>query len=87
MKNKLENLLQFPCSFTYKVIGLAHPELINNVIKRIQIYIPGDYTPVIKSSNKGNYISIAVTVFAKNFYEIENLYLELSKINMVKIVL
>ncbi|CAL4324316.1 UPF0250 protein YbeD [Buchnera aphidicola (Thelaxes suberi)] len=87
MKSKLEKLLNFPCSFTYKVIGFSNPELIDNVIKIVQIHIPGDYVPQIKSSNKGKFISISVTVFATTFSQIENLYIELSKINTVRIVL
>ncbi|WP_343128518.1 DUF493 family protein YbeD [Buchnera aphidicola (Kurisakia onigurumii)] len=87
MKTNLEKMLTLPCSFTYKVIGLSNPELVNKVIKVIQTYIPGDYSPQTKLSNKGNYISISVTIFAKNFTQIEKLYFELSKINMVKLVL
>lgn len=87
MKNKLEELLKFPCSFTYKVIGIARPELIDQLVKVIQLRIPGDYIPQIKSSNKGTYISVSITVFARNFEQIENLYYDISKINMVRMVL
>ncbi|WP_343192076.1 DUF493 family protein YbeD [Buchnera aphidicola (Formosaphis micheliae)] len=87
MKTKLEKMLKFPCSFTYKVIGLAQPELVDKIVKVIQLRLPGDYAPNIKSSNKGNYLSISITVFAKNFSEIEILYHELSKINLVRMVL
>ncbi|BBI01370.1 uncharacterized protein BUCNMO_368 [Buchnera aphidicola (Nipponaphis monzeni)] len=86
MEKKLKSMLTFPCSFTYKIIGTANPELVDNIIKVIQLQIPGDYTPQIKSSNKGNYISISVTIHANNLFQIKNLYYELSKINMVKII-
>ncbi|WP_343126474.1 DUF493 family protein YbeD [Buchnera aphidicola] len=87
MQITLEKMLKFPCTFTYKVIGLSQPELTNNIIKVIQIHIPGDYIPQIKSSNKGTYLSISVTICAKNFQQIENLYNELSKIHLVRMVL
>ncbi|QCI18443.1 DUF493 family protein [Buchnera aphidicola (Aphis nasturtii)] len=87
MKTKLREMLKFPCFFTYKIIGLAKPELIDQVIKVIQIQIPGDYTPQVKSSNRGNYISISITICAKNFKQIERLYHDISQINMVRMVL
>ncbi|WP_075432117.1 DUF493 family protein YbeD [Buchnera aphidicola] len=87
MKSSIEKIMKFPCSFTYKVIGLSQPELTNNIIKIIQLHIPGDYVPKIKSSNKGTYLSISVTIFAKNFKQIETLYNELSKIHLVRMVL
>ena len=33
---KLNELLEFPCSFTYKVMGEAKPELVDKVITVIQ---------------------------------------------------
>ncbi|ANF17196.1 hypothetical protein XW81_02230 [Buchnera aphidicola (Schlechtendalia chinensis)] len=87
MKNKLEKMLKFPCLFTYKVIGLAQPELIDRIIKVIQCKLPGDYIPQIKSSNKGNYLSISITICANNFKQIESLYHELNNINIVRMVL
>lgn len=87
MKNKLEKMLNFPCLFTYKIIGLAQPELIDQIIKVIQYKLPGDYIPHIKSSNKGNYLSVSITIYANNFEEIEYLYHKLSNINIVRMVL
>ncbi|CAL4325509.1 UPF0250 protein YbeD [Buchnera aphidicola (Protaphis terricola)] len=87
MKTKLREMLKFPCFFTYKIIGLSKPELIDQIIKVIQIQIPGDYIPQIKSSSRGNYISISITICAKNFKQIEKLYYDISQINMVRIVL
>lgn len=87
MKKTLKKLLKFPCTFTYKIIGLSKPELTDKIIRVIQSKIPGDYVPYIKESKKGTYISVSVTICAKNFKQIENLYQELSKINLVRIVL
>ncbi|CAL4325127.1 UPF0250 protein YbeD [Buchnera aphidicola (Neophyllaphis podocarpi)] len=87
MKNKLHELIKFPCNFTYKVIGMAHPELVDKIIRVIQLQIPGDYAPVVKKSNRGNYLSISITIFASNINQIEHLYYELSRINIVRIVL
>ena len=33
MKTKLNELLEFPCPFTYKVMGIAEPQLVNRWLK------------------------------------------------------
>lgn len=87
MKTKLSELLEFPTPFTFKIMGDADPDLVNEVIGVIQKYAPGDYTPNIKPSSKGNYYSISVTIEAKDAQQIENLYEALSKIENVRMVL
>ncbi len=87
MKTKLNELLDFPCSFTYKVVGLAKPELAGQVTEVVQRHIPGEYTPQIKPSSKGNYRSVSITVTATHIQQIEILYEELSKLELVRMVL
>ncbi|MXP67555.1 DUF493 family protein YbeD [Pantoea sp. Aalb] len=87
MESKLNKLLKFPTPFTYKVMGLAQPELINQVVKIVQNYIPGMYTPDVKISSKGNYYSISIKIIATNSEQIETLYKELSNIKSVRLVL
>ncbi len=87
MKTKLDELLQFPCSFTYKVMGLAKPELVDQVVELVQRYIPGDYTPQVRASSGGNYHAISITVIATYVEQIEILYAELSKLESVRMVL
>ncbi|XOD69942.1 MAG: DUF493 family protein YbeD [Sodalis sp. (in: enterobacteria)] len=87
MKTKLKEFLEFPCSFTYKVMGLAQPQLVNLVVEVVQRNIPGNYSLQVKSSNKGNYKSISITIIATNIEQIETVYEELSNIDIVRIVL
>lgn len=84
---KLNELLEFPCAFTYKVMGEAKPELVDKVITVIQRHAPGDYSPSIKSSSKGNYHSVSVTINAIHINQIESLYKELGEIDIVRMVL
>ncbi len=84
---KLHELLEFPCDFPYKVMGLAQPDLQDKVLAVVQKHIPGDYSPTIKPSSKGNYHSVSVTVRAENIEQIESLYKELAEIDIVKMVL
>ncbi|HFT0297379.1 TPA: DUF493 family protein YbeD [Proteus mirabilis] len=87
MKTKLNELLEFPCSFTYKVMGHAKPELVDQVVEVIQRHAPGDYTPSVKPSSKGNYHSVSVTINATHIEQVENLYKELGELELVRMVL
>ena len=42
MKTKLNELLEFPTPFTYKVMGQALPELVDQVVEVVQRHAPGD---------------------------------------------
>ncbi|KAB7661182.1 DUF493 family protein YbeD [Plesiomonas shigelloides] len=86
-KTKLNELLEFPCSFTYKVMGLAQPELVDKVMNVVQKHAPGDYTPSVKPSSKGNYHSVSVTITATHIDQVETLYEELGAIDIVRMVL
>lgn len=87
MKTKLNELLKFPCPFTYKVMGSVQPKLVSQVVKVVQCYAPGDYSPQVKLSKKGNYYSVSITITATHVEQIETLYEELGKIENVRIVL
>ncbi|SJL82691.1 DUF493 family protein YbeD [Vibrio palustris] len=84
---KLKDLLEFPCSFTYKVMGYAKPELPDLVLEVIQRHAPGNYSPKIKPSAKGNYNAVSVTINATSIEQVETLYKELGEIEIVRMVL
>jgi putative lipoic acid-binding regulatory protein len=84
---KLKDLLEFPCSFTFKVMGYAKPDLPEKVLAVIQRHAPGDYTPTIKPSAKGNYHSVSVNITATSIEQVETLYKELGEIDIVRMVL
>ncbi|MBG6241131.1 MAG: DUF493 family protein [Candidatus Symbiopectobacterium sp. Dall1.0] len=87
MKTKLNELLEFPCSFTYRVMGLAQPELVDRVLEVVQRHAPGDYSPLVKQSSKGNYHSVSITITATHIEQVETLYEELGAIDIVRVVL
>ncbi|CAJ0993039.1 DUF493 family protein YbeD [Pantoea sp. Nvir] len=87
MKTKLNVQLEFPTPFTYKVLGLAQQELVDRIVEVVQHHVPGDYLPNIKSSSKGNYYSVSITIHATHIEQIETLYEELGKIDIVRMVL
>lgn len=87
MKTKLNELLEFPCSFTFRVMGHAQPELVDRVIEVVQRHAPGDYSPQVKPSSKGNYHSVSITLIATHIEQVETLYEELGAIDIVRVVL
>ncbi|AEW44401.1 hypothetical protein SCc_231 [Serratia symbiotica str. 'Cinara cedri'] len=82
-KTKLNELLAFPCTFTYKVIGIAHPELVKRVIEIVQRYVQENFKLQVKSSSKGKYHSVSITINATNINQVETLYEELGNLELV----
>ena len=87
MKTKLNELLEFPTPFTYKVMGLAQPELVDQVVEVVQRHAPGDYSPDVKPSSKGNYLGATAQVNVESQEQLDKIYHALTAHPMVKMVL
>lgn len=87
MHTKFDELLEFPCEFSFKVMGVASEHLADQVIEVIQVHAPGDYHPDIRPSSKGNYYSVSVSVVVLSKNHIETLYRALADIPDVRYVL
>ena len=87
LNTRFEELMEFPASFSFKVVGEADEELADKVVAVVQKHVPGDYVPSSKVSSKGTYNSVTIRVTVQNKYEIETLYKELAAIDGVKRVL
>ncbi|MBD1575031.1 MULTISPECIES: DUF493 family protein YbeD [Vibrio] len=83
----LKDLLEFPCKFTFKVMGYAKPELPDLILAVIQKHAPGDYSPSVKPSAKGTYNAVSVSITATSIEQVEILYKELGEIDIVRMVL
>ncbi len=83
----LRELLEFPCQFTYKVMGYAKPELTDKVLSVISSHVPGPHTAKLKESGKGTYHAVSVTITATSIEQVETLYKELGEIDIVRMVL
>ncbi len=51
---KLKDLLEFPCQFTYKVMGYAKPELPELVLEVIQRHAPATTALPLSLVEKGH---------------------------------
>ncbi|HHT7890226.1 DUF493 family protein YbeD [Pasteurella multocida] len=84
---KLKDLLEFPCAFTFKVVGANRADLIDDVVVVVQKYAKGDYNPRQQLSSKGTYNSVSIDIIAEHIEQVEVLYVELAKIDGVRMVL
>lgn len=87
LNTRFEELMEFPASFPFKVVGNADETLADKVVAVVQKHVPGDYSPSTKTSSKGTYNSVTIRVTVNNKEQIETLYKELAAIEGVKRVL
>ncbi|AGH45594.1 DUF493 family protein YbeD [Paraglaciecola psychrophila] len=87
MDTNFDKLLDFPCQQTFKIMGIAHERLPQDVITCLQVHAPGDYVPKVKPSSKGTYHSISLSITVTSKAHMETLYVELAKLELVKVVL
>jgi putative lipoic acid-binding regulatory protein len=87
MDTKFDELLEFPCVQTFKVMGVADPKLPEHVITCLQEHAPGDYSPNIKPSSKGTYHSLSLSVKVTSKEHMETIYTEISSLELVRVVL
>ncbi|MBO7173462.1 MAG: DUF493 domain-containing protein [Burkholderiaceae bacterium] len=84
-----KELLEFPCVFPLKVMGLKHAEFkstIGDVVKQHA----ADFDPstiTTRDSAGGKYEALAVTINAQSREQLDGLYMALTKHPMVKVVL
>ncbi len=89
MSDNKESLLEFPCAFPLKIMGLAHDGLAQAVLEVVLRHAP-DYdgaTMEMRASSTGKYLSLTCTVRATSQPQLDNLYRELTSHPMVKVVL
>ncbi|GGA78623.1 YbeD family protein [Neiella sp. HB171785] len=87
MDTKFGELLDFPCNFPFKVLGVADESLPDKIVAVVQQHAPGDYAPKVKPSSKGNYHSVTIDVTVTSKEHVETLYKALGDIDLVRYVL
>jgi putative lipoic acid-binding regulatory protein len=84
-----ETLIEFPCDFSIKVMGEAHMDFSNEIIKTIQQKLPSFNASQVemRGSSGGKYISLTCTVYVTSKLELDDIYRALSAHPMSKFVL
>ncbi len=84
-----EKLLQFPCDFPIKMMGRDQPEFRKTAVALVEQHageIPHDAIRTA-SSRKGNFLSITITINAKNQKQLDDIYHDLSEHDEILVVL
>ena len=84
-----ETLLKFPCVFPLKVIGRNVAEFEGEVLTIIQKHVPeAQRENVTRRPSAGNkYLALTVTFVADNQMQLDELYLELNRHELVLVTL
>ena len=84
-----ESLLQFPCDFPIKVMGVGGPEFQRLVVDLVRRRAPDlDETRVrVRDSRAGRYQSVTVKVLARDRAQLDAIYQDLSGHPQIKLVL
>lgn len=89
MAEEKDTLLEFPCEFPLKVMGLAKGALAQTVLEIVRRHAP-DFdgeTMEMRASSTGRYISVTCNINATSKPQLDALYRELSGHPLVKVVL
>ncbi len=84
-----DTLLEFPCAFPLKIMGLADGALAQSVLAIVQQHAP-DFdgaTIETRASSGGKYVSLTCTINATSKPQLDALYRELSSHPLIKVVL
>ena len=83
------SLIEFPCLFPIKVMGLNQSGLIEGVLNIVRQVDPHFDTQTIEQrhSKGGNYLGITVSVQVTDQIQLDGLYRQLTKHPLVKVVL
>ncbi len=84
-----ETLLEFPCEFPVKAMGLACVELEIAVIEIINRHVDnlGEGAVTMRPSKNGKYMAITINVTAHSKQQLDAIYMELTACEYVSIAL
>ncbi|MFY7698238.1 MAG: YbeD family protein [Legionella sp.] len=89
MTNSRQTLIEFPCDFCIKIIGMNHSCFATNILQIAIKHYPDLDKHAIRSqaSKQGNYLAVTISVFARDQITLDALYMELSNHPDIKMVL
>jgi putative lipoic acid-binding regulatory protein len=84
-----ESLIEYPCKFPIKVMGMKVDGFVHGVIQVARQFDPDfDAASIeLRESSGGKYLGVTITVTATSREQLDNLYQALSTHPLVKVVL
>lgn len=89
MTKKNETLMQFPCHFPMKIIGLNSDTFVQEIITIVRQHFSNfeDKHLQTKPSQQGTYIAVSITVYVFDQNTLDRLYQALTQHPDIKMVL
>ena len=83
------SLIEFPCEFPIKVMGLSGQDFDTLVVEIVSRHVTGIGGDAVRSkpSREGKFVSLTVTVWLETQQQLEGLYTELSGHERILMVL
>jgi hypothetical protein len=80
MQQRPDTLIEYPCEFPIKAMGLASDDFDALVVSLIRPYVSdlSEAAVQIKHSSNGKYLSVTVTFTARNREQLDAIYLALT---------
>ena len=84
-----DNLLEFPCSFPIKIMGLDEPGLRELAVDLVSRYAGDIADEAVRTSRSksGKYLSVTITIEAQSQNQLDRIYRDLTEHDRVKVVL
>ncbi len=84
----MTSAIKFPCRFPLKVMGLNQEAFSSAVLTVFRKHLDsGQFTQSVKSSSSGKYLSITVTFTAQSQDQLNRIYEELNRHELVVMTL
>ncbi|MEA3545110.1 MAG: DUF493 domain-containing protein [Thermodesulfobacteriota bacterium] len=87
-KTDAEDLLDFPCHYQFKAMGLAGEEFKRAIVAAVDMYVTVPEDAVrCRPSGKGTYQSVSVLVTLHNYDQLTAIYAEIRQVDDLKMLL
>ncbi len=86
---KEQKLLDFPCDFPIKMMGREQPEFRDAAVALVERHTGKIRSDAIRTalSRNGNFLSITITIKARNQQQLDDIYSDLSEHEEVLVAL
>ena len=85
---KPEDLLEFPCHYTFKAVGLCGDRFKDGIVAATAAHVAVSQDAIhIKPSAKGNYQSVSIVVRLENYRQLQDIYAGMKQVPGLKMLL
>jgi len=87
-KQNPEDLLDFPCHYQFKAVGVAGELFQREVVAAVRCHVPVSVDSVkSRPSGKGTYQSVSILVTLQNYQQLTSIYAQMRKVEGLKMLL